>query len=698
MSPVRLLSLLLLVTACDDGRADDAAPSPDAAAPADAAAADTAVADTASPDATPPDAAAPDAAPAWACTAPDDDPPFLAQIGCFADFERLASPPLDSTLPGARALKTVVDRADGDALYFQNTNQYAIHWAFASAHLSGEGLPLVPMLAAFNATEYSALSRRFLLGSVTWYEGPGVWAYELAPYDSAPAELIETAFRRIADQAYFGADLVFHPTSEAVARAAEGLSPDIPVVDTDTLYAGIDYQPLNPAESVGRLAFVEPGALADTYLGARDIVVLRQAPNDITVVAGLITEAFQTPLSHVNVLSKNRGTPNMALRGAFDDADLRALEGQWVRLTVEPLQYRVEAVDQATADAWWEANKPPAVQVPGVDLTVTDLRDAEDIVDLAAPDLRQAIKAATRAFGGKAAHYGALRQIPDLPVSPAFGVPVFYYFQHLTQNGLDRRIESMLADPRFERDAAFRDAALDDLRDAIEDAPLDADLGAALAAKLTADFPGQRMRFRSSTNAEDLDGFTGAGLYTSKSAALDDPDDPVEDAIRQVWASVWSPRAFEERAYRSIDHGAVGMALLVHRSFPDEEANGVALTNNPFDPSGLEPAFYVNVQAGETSVVQPPEGVTTESFLYYFDRAGQPTTFISRSSLVPAGERVLTAAQTFALGQALDRVRRAFTPAYGQDAAWWAMDVEFKFDGEPGEPPALFIKQARPYQ
>ncbi len=694
--PRFFLVLLLLAVGCDDGEAGGALASPDAMA-LDAATADAAAPDGAAPDTTP-DAALPDAAPAWTCTASSADPPFLAQVGCFDDFELLASPPLDSTLPGARALKTVVDRADGDALYFQNTNQYAIHWAFASAHLSGDGRPLVPMLAAFNATEYSALSRRFLLGSVTWYAGPGVWAYEIAPYDSAPAELIETAFRRVADQAYFGADLVFHPTSEAVARAAEGLSPDIPVIDTDTLYAGIDYQPLNPAESVGRLRFVEPADLEDSYLGARDIVVLRQAPNDITVVAGLITEAFQTPLSHVNVLSKNRGTPNMALRGAFDDAALRALEGQWVRLTVEPLQYQVEAVDQAAADAWWEANKPPAVQVPGVDLTVTDLRDAEDIVDLAAPDLRQAIKAATRAFGGKAAHYGALRQVPDVPVSPAFGVPVHYYFQHLAQNGLDRRIESMLADPRFARDAAFRDAALDDLRDAIEDAPLDADLLAALVAKLQADFPGQRMRFRSSTNAEDLDGFTGAGLYTSKSAALDDPDDPVEDAIRQVWASVWSLRAFEERAYRSIDHRAVGMALLVHRAFPDEEANGVALTNNPFDPSGLEPAFYVNVQAGETSVVQPPEGVTTESFLYYFDRAGQPTTFISRSSLVPAGERVLTAAQTFALGQALDRIRRAFTPAYGQDAAWWAMDVEFKFDGEPGEPPALFIKQARPYQ
>ena len=140
------------------------------------------------------------------------------------------------------------------------------------------------------------------------------------------------------------------------------------------------------------------------------------------------------------------------------------------------------------------------------------------------------------------------------------------------------------------------------------------------------------------------------------------------------------------------------MALLVHRSFPDEEANGVALTNNPFDPSGLEPAFYINVQVGEVSVVQPPAGVTTETLLYYFDRANQPVTYLSNSSLVGGSETVLTSAQLFELGTALALIQRTFAPAYADGQQWWAMDVEFKFDGEPGETPALFVKQARPYQ
>jgi len=617
-------------------------------------------------------------------------------LGCLTDFEALASPPLDATIPGARSLKTIVDRLD-DSLYFQNTHLYPIHWAFAQARLSGAGKPLVPMLAAFNGTEYSSPSRRFVLGAVTHYEASDVFCYEIAPYDSASAEMIEAAFTLIAARSYFGAELYFHPTSDAVAREAESLPPTVPVITTDALFADVAYFPLNIAESYGRLRFVAADELDTTHLSFRDVVVLEAVPNDISVVSGIITEAFQTPLSHINVLSKNRGTPNMSLRGAFDDATLRAQDGAWVRLRVGPQDYEVERVERAAADAWWEANRPGEVQIPGADTERTELADISTLVDVGAEDLKAAIKTATRAYGGKAAHYSVLAQIEGVPSPRAFAIPIGYYFRFVERHGFDGSVSEMLADPAFADDPAVRARRLRELRDAMKAAPLDPEFERAVLDKLAADYPGTRMRFRSSTNAEDLDGFTGAGLYTSKSGQPGDPDRPVVDAIRKVWASVWSLRAFEERSYRSIEHGAVGMALLVHRSFPDEEANGVALTNNPYSPDGLEPAFYINVQAGETSVVQPPEGIRSDELLYFFDRPGQPTTFISRSTEVPEGETVLDAAQTFELGVALDRIRTAFARAYG-GASWWAMDVEFKFDGPPGASPALFVKQARPYQ
>ena len=66
---------------------------------------------------------------------------------------------------------------------------------------------------------------------------------------------------------------------------------------------------------------------------------------------------------------------------------------------------------------------------------------------------------------------------------------------------------------------------------------------------------GQSLRYRSSTNNEDLPGFNGAGLYDSKTQ---DPDETEEDGIdkslKQVFASLWTFRAFTEREFHRIDH------------------------------------------------------------------------------------------------------------------------------------------------
>jgi len=639
----------------------------------------------------------------WECFLADgDDPYFVREIGCAADFQVISSEPPSASIPGARSAKTVVDRVDGNALYFQNSKKYSVHYEFTSAHLSGGDLPIVPPLAQFNQTEYFSADRRFILGALTYYEGPAVWVYEIAPYDTATAEMIELAYDSIREATFIGDDLYFHPTSEAVEAEAANLPDDVKVITTEELFADIDYQPLNLGTSMGRLVFASAADLDTIYVGYRDIVVLDTVPNDISVTAGIITQEFQTALSHINVLSENRGTPNMSLRGAFQDPDLRALEGKWVELVVGPFEYSVTEVTQAEADAWWEAHRPDPLGVPDIDLSVTDLRDAEAMLDLDTYDLGDAIDHAIPAFGGKASHFGALVHVGDaVPTPKAFAIPVYYYRKFMEDNGFDAQVAEMLADPQFLGDPAVRDARLAQLRTDMEAAPLDPAFETMLLDKLNTDYPGIRMRFRSSTNAEDLEGFTGAGLYTSKSGDPNDPLYPVADAIRTVWASVWRFRAFEEREYRGIDHTAVGMALLVHNSFPDEEANGVALTANIFDRLCVEPGFYVNVQLGEASVVQPDPGVTTDSFVYHYSYPGQPIVWLSHSNLTGGGDSVLTRAQTYQLGQALDAIHQYFYATYGAGSAtcdaFYAMDVEFKFDGAPGEEPALWIKQARPH-
>jgi len=74
----------------------------------------------------------------------DDAPDSLRRIGCRADFDVLASEPLDTSIPGARSVKVVLDQLDTSGenqLYFQNSVKYPIHYDFTSDKLSGGDLP-----------------------------------------------------------------------------------------------------------------------------------------------------------------------------------------------------------------------------------------------------------------------------------------------------------------------------------------------------------------------------------------------------------------------------------------------------------------------------------------------------------------------------------------------------------------------------
>jgi pyruvate, water dikinase len=159
--------------------------------------------------------------------------------------------------------------------------------------------------------------------------------------------------------------------------------------------------------------------------------------------------------------------------------------------------------------------------------------------------------------------------------------------------------------------------------------------------------------------------------------------------VRATWASLWNDRAFEERDYYRIDQRATKMGVLCHRSFPDEIANGVAITKNPFRDTWQ--TFYVNAQIGDVSVVFSE--AVPEQFLYYgFDPP--EVEYLSHSSLT-LGAPVLSGDQIELLIGALQRIHTHFFQFYGVGIpqSEYAMDVEWKFDTDG----LLYIKQARPY-
>jgi pyruvate,water dikinase len=641
----------------------------------------------------------------WSCEASAhevDNADYLSRIGCPRDFVRFASLPLDISIPGARSVKFVIDTRDGDALYFQNSKKYKVHWAFVSAHLSGKGKPVVPALGQFNQTEYYAQTRRFLLGSVTHYEGPDVYVVEFAPYDTASAAMMEKAHRLISAATFFGKDLAFHPTSEAIERECANLPKSVPIKTTRDLFEKVEFVPLNAATSIGLLRFVSVAELETSCVGFREIVVLDRVPNDLSVTMGIVTQEFQTPLSHINVLARNRKIPNLWVKDAFSHPGLRAHADKWVRLSVTVSGYTLEEVDAKAAEEWWQSHRPTPLDVPRADTSKTGLPDVTAIIDPNS-ELRGALKDSILAYGGKATHYAAMAGVDLVPMPDpkGFVIPVFYYEQFMRQNGFYDQMDAILADPTFmAADCKQREMRLKALRKDMEVAPVDPVFEQLLADKLD-EYPGTAIRYRSSSTAEDVGGFTGAGLYTSKTGDVDNPDKSPLEAIRKVWSSVWYQRGFEERAYRQVNQQAVGMAILAHPNFASETASGVAQTANSYDPSGLQPAFVINVQKDNGSVTLPEPGATTEQFIYYYQSPNQPIEYVQRSNKVPAGSTVLSRAQVFELGKALEQVHEFFRPAYGpppeDPQAWYALEVDFKFDVRKGSTaPALFIKQARP--
>ena len=198
------------------------------------------------------------------------------------------------------------------------------------------------------------------------------------------------------------------------------------------------------------------------------------------------------------------------------------------------------------------------------------------------------------------------------------------------------------------------------------------------------------MRFRSSTNAEDLGNFTAPGSTTA-TRGLGPTGEDIEKAIKKTWASVWFAGRGGARVLGHLPHRR-GHGQLLNPTYRDEQANGVAIMGNIFDTSAWS-RLYINAQIDEYSVVKPDAGVTTDQILYYYSMPGQPVVYIRRSNLIPDGETVLSNAQLYELGTALDAIHRHFYPVYGAGASFYAMDTEFKVTADG----VLEIKQARPY-
>lgn len=620
-----------------------------------------------------------------------------------------------------RWIKWALLRDDESRVWFQNSAKYPFHYDYARLRLPAfNGLTR----DQFDQQTLFRANQKAVLGAVLIAPGEfgPEFGIQVVGQDAFPREDIERWFHRVRAGLGLplGARVFYLPTFEQAAVAEQNrewlASRGLEVASADRWLS----QDARYSEgwAVGRLVYLPaaqiPAAYADGRLRPTDILLTDAVPAEIPFVAGIITLTPATPNSHVAILARGYGVPFVWF------ADPRIRE--------ELVTWNGREVALRTGDLWSQ------VRVLDVEGQLTpDLRSALAALKLPAPlkyvakqsagfystNVQNLVPADARWVGGKAANYGLLRRTIPQNAQPAIALTFDVWDEFLSQTlpgGLTLRaaIAQRLAGHTQPPNVAQLRVDLAAVQRMITDqAVVRSELRAPILAALTnAGFdPNRKIRFRSSTNVEDSEDFTGAGLYDSYSGCLlDDLDDDttgpsrcdpeernergVFRAIQKVYASFYNENAFLERLRRSVKEDEVGMAVLVHHSFPDvdEWANGVATVEyrDSFGSENFEGTLVT--QLGAESVSNPDSTARPEVVRFYQFSTFLDVSRTQSSSRVPLGDYVMPWNSSYRqLAQLLIQVTRGYAQLFPAKETF-TLDFEYK-RMSPGK---LDIKQVRP--
>ncbi|MFT7301929.1 MAG: hypothetical protein ACI8UZ_000765 [Akkermansiaceae bacterium] len=622
-----------------------------------------------------------------------------------------------------RWIKFSIILDNAPTVYFQDSSEYQFHFNFANTRLD----PFTGIsLADFNATSLFPPEQELVLGALLFSPAHKEFAFEFVGQESYPPAMLRYLYElvdAVVDRPANWSGLYF-PTFEQADNARENadyfLSHDI------TLGSIGRWQNTNACYSagwaLGRLIFVPGAEIEEAFLNgtllSTDILITDGVPAEIPYVAGIISTTPGTPNSHVALLTRSYGVPFVYLSDESDAEDALSLVGQEIVLRGAS-QYSGEC----DIDVFAAKKVSPEYHAAILDLKssppleLTPLESSGTItMDVATAGLSD-----IRYIGGKAANFSLLRQtIPDSsPHAVAFTFDLWsnYLAQTIDGTSLQDLINTRLNTHIWPPNIAALDADLKAIRDLIKD---DSDFSASekstiISALQTAGFdPLKKLRFRSSTNVEDSDQFIGAGLYDSYSGCLqDDLDeddegpshcDPTKEkergifrAMRKVYASFYNLNAYLERLRRRVNEDEIGMAILVHHSFPDETEAANGVITGRFQPSGNNTFLFSEIvtQLGANSVTNPdgksiPELVETNC---YKGNSGTDCSsfFQERSSLLPLGRfSIMTWKNDYHI---LNAMALEVAQAYQAASDLERFELEFEFKKLTDN--SLVIKQVR---
>ena len=461
---------------------------------------------------------------------------------------------------------------------------------------------------------------------------------------------------------------------------------------------------LNPGLASGILMTAADYA-EDSRPGVPKILVVPETLADLPPVAGILTEHEGNHLSHVQLLARNLGIPNVVVDRSLL-TKINTYRGKPVTLASSPGGIvRLTAMAESDFSATTAERKPDAARRIVVNPGRLDL-DTRDLIPVS--KLRAADSGVR--VGPKAAQLGELTSRYPGTVSSALAIP-FGAFRDLLDREFDgetgvsafdwlRGQYAELAeidDPTLH--AQHRNRMLASIREWILSVDLDLDFLATLRQRMADEFGPEGsygVFVRSDTNVEDLPGFTGAGLNLTVPNVVGFEN--TVRAIRRVWASPFEERSFGWRQALMDKPEHLYAAVLLHQGV-NSDKSGVMVTSNIETGAADEITLVANEGVGGGVEGQSAETIVVHTGsrdirLHSSATAPQKRVLLAEggTELVPVSgaDRLLSRSNVNALVNLAADVDTWLKN--GEDSSRQVADVEFGFFDDK-----LVLFQIRPF-
>jgi phosphoenolpyruvate synthase/pyruvate phosphate dikinase len=341
---------------------------------------------------------------------------------------------------------------------------------------------------------------------------------------------------------------------------------------------------LNPGLARGVLKVPQKGE-SMTKLDPEGIYVLPATTAELSPVAGIVTAREGNALSHLQLLARNLGIPNVVVDKRLLPR-LTEKEGVNVVLAVSPRGVVKIAEDSPKWDQVFIKEAKPEEVLIRPDFKKLNLKKRMLI-----PLERIRATDSGRIAGPKAANLGELKhQFPEA-VTDGLVIP-FGLFRSLLNQPIEpdgppvfRWMQDQYAILQNMRDEPEKlEQATEHFLDRIHEWIVNADPGETYRRQLrtamdkTFGPDGSYGLFvRSDTNLEDLPGFTGAGLNLTVPNVVGFEN--IVRAISRVWASPFTERAYAWRQAYMEDPEHVYVSVLLLKSIPADKS-GVMVTTD----------------------------------------------------------------------------------------------------------------------